>query len=620
MTGRRRGRTVDSSGSQKRRHRVGAQKSAPHEQSFDRHEETPDDTNARSNQADLAAVKERQRQAWASGDFAVVAARIVLVAEQLCDTADLRAGWRVLDVATGSGNAAIAAARHGCTAVGVDYVPALLEAGRRRAAAEGLAVELLEGDAESLPFPDACFDAVTSVFGCMFAPDHARAAAELLRVCRPGGTIALAAWTPDGFIGELFRTVAAHVPPPAGVPSPMLWGTEAHLRELLGEGIAWLEVAERTFTFRFESAEDFVDVLPHLVRADPQGLRGARRQRPRRPRARPRRARRPVRPARCRRDRDPGDLHRGRGDHPLSPAAASPRRPESPFDREGEPMTAHAPAHDAIHARLELPVRPRVGAGTYGLDVGRSTWLTTEEWRAALDRLQLGPGSRTLDVACGSGGPALELARTTGAAVVGVDRTARRSRGRTSGHGATVSECSPASSTPIQARPLPFADDSFDAVTCIDAICHVPNRFAVLREWHRVLKRGGHVLFTDPLVVTGAFSSEEIALRASIGFFGFSLLDEDIRLVRQPDSTTSGSRTRPAASSRWRSAGSRCGHATAPSWSRTRARRPSPGTQRFLSTVHTLAREQRLSRFTSHARATAARTEPQIGTRARGDG
>ena len=208
---------------------------------------------------DLAAVKQRQQQAWASGDFAVVASKIVLVAEQLVDTADLHAGWRVLDVATGSGNAAIAAARHGCSAVGVDYVPSLLESGRMRAAAEGLDVELLEGDAEALPFPDGSFDAVTSVFGSMFAPDHAQAASELARVCRPGGTIALASWTPDGFIGELFRTVARHVPPPAGVQSPMLWGTEPHLRELFGERICSLETAERTFTFRFRSAEEFVD-------------------------------------------------------------------------------------------------------------------------------------------------------------------------------------------------------------------------------------------------------------------------------------------------------------------------------------------------------------------------
>ncbi len=208
---------------------------------------------------DLAAVKQRQQQAWASGDFAVVASRIVLVAEQLCDTADLHAGWRVLDVATGSGNAAIAAARHGCSAIGVDYVPALLEAGRMRVAAEGLDVELLEGDAEALPFPDGSFDAVTSVFGAMFAPDHAQAASELIRVARPGGTIALASWTPDGFIGELFRTVAKHVAPPAGVQSPMLWGTESHLRALFGERICSLETAERTFTFRFRSAEEFVD-------------------------------------------------------------------------------------------------------------------------------------------------------------------------------------------------------------------------------------------------------------------------------------------------------------------------------------------------------------------------
>jgi ubiquinone/menaquinone biosynthesis C-methylase UbiE len=208
---------------------------------------------------DLAAVKQRQQQAWSSGDFHVVAARIVLVAEQLCDAADLYAGWRVLDVATGSGNAAIAAARLGCTAVGVDYVPTLLERGRQRAAVEGLDVELLDGDAEALPFADASFDAVTSVFGSMFAPDHAKAASELLRVCRPGGTIALASWTPDGFIGELFRTVAKHVPPPPGVASPMLWGTEAHLRELFDDEIQSLSVTERTFSFRFRSAEEFVD-------------------------------------------------------------------------------------------------------------------------------------------------------------------------------------------------------------------------------------------------------------------------------------------------------------------------------------------------------------------------
>ena len=206
---------------------------------------------------DLEAIKQRQQQAWSSGDYTAVAAKIVLVAEQLCDAADLHAGWRVLDVATGNGNAAIAAARHGCTVVGIDYVPALLERGRERAAAERLDVELLEADEEALPFPEASFDAVVSVFGSMFAPDHGRTAGEMLRVCRPGGTIAVASWSPDGFIGELFRTIGKYVPPPAGLRSPMLWGTEDHLRELFGGGIASLAAAQRTFTFRFRSAEEF---------------------------------------------------------------------------------------------------------------------------------------------------------------------------------------------------------------------------------------------------------------------------------------------------------------------------------------------------------------------------
>ena len=167
---------------------------------------------------------------WASGDFSVVAARIALISEQLADSADIRAGSRVLDVATGSGNAAIAGGRSGASVLGVDYVPALLEHARLRVAGEGLDVEFTDGDAENLPVPDHSFDTVLSVVGTMFAPDHARTAAEMVRVCRPGGTIALASWTPEGFIGEMLRTIAAHVPPPAGVRSPLLWGTEAHLR------------------------------------------------------------------------------------------------------------------------------------------------------------------------------------------------------------------------------------------------------------------------------------------------------------------------------------------------------------------------------------------------------
>jgi SAM-dependent methyltransferase len=215
-------------------------------------------TASRSPAADLAAIKGRQRATWASGDYAAVAARIPLVAELLVDRADLAAGSRVLDVATGSGNAALAAARSGCTVVGLDYVPALLDRAGLRAAAEGLAIELVEGDAEALPFADASFDAVLSVFGVMFAPDQERAAAELLRVCRPGGTVALASWAPDGFLGDLFRTIGAHVPPPAGLASPMAWGDRDHLAGLLGDGVG-VTATERVYTFRFPSPEAFVD-------------------------------------------------------------------------------------------------------------------------------------------------------------------------------------------------------------------------------------------------------------------------------------------------------------------------------------------------------------------------
>jgi SAM-dependent methyltransferase len=214
-------------------------------------------TTTQTSQPDLAAVKRRQQQMWASGDYAAVAARITVMAEHLAEVANLRPGDRVLDVATGSGNAALAAARYGCEVTGVDYVPGLLERGRARAAAEALEVTFAEGDAEDLAFPDASFDAVLSCLGVMFAPDQERAAAELVRVCRPGGTIALANWTPSGFIGHLLKTVSRHVPPPAGVKPPPLWGTEERLRELLGDGVSRLEVTPRTFVFRFRSPEEF---------------------------------------------------------------------------------------------------------------------------------------------------------------------------------------------------------------------------------------------------------------------------------------------------------------------------------------------------------------------------
>src|SRR4051812_40502582 len=213
---------------------------------------------ATTTQPDLSLVKARQQQTWASGDFAVVASRIVLASELLAESADLHAGWRVLDVACGNGNATLAAARSGTTAIGVDYVPGLVESARARAVTEGLDAEFHVGDAEALPFGDNEFDAVLTVFGAMFAPDHGRTAAEMVRVTKPGGRIALASWTPDGFIGQMFRIVSGYVTPPAGIASPLLWGTAEHLTTLFGAHVAEVTSTERVCTFRFTSAEGFV--------------------------------------------------------------------------------------------------------------------------------------------------------------------------------------------------------------------------------------------------------------------------------------------------------------------------------------------------------------------------
>jgi ubiquinone/menaquinone biosynthesis C-methylase UbiE len=210
---------------------------------------------------DLAAVKARQQATWASGDYSIIGATLQIVAESLCEAIELRAGERVLDVAAGTGNAAIAAARRWCEVVATDYVPALLERGRERAVAEGLTVDFREGDAESLPLPDGSFDVVLSTFGGMFAPDHSRTAGELLRVCRPGGRIGLANWTPDGFIGQLFKTVGRYVPPPPGLQSPALWGSEAWLRELFGDQIAAFKATRKHFVFRYRSAQHWLETF-----------------------------------------------------------------------------------------------------------------------------------------------------------------------------------------------------------------------------------------------------------------------------------------------------------------------------------------------------------------------
>jgi SAM-dependent methyltransferase len=208
---------------------------------------------------DLAAIKQRQQQAWAAGDFAMIGSAITIVSESLCEAADLRAGQRVLDVATGSGNTAIAAARRWCDVVGVDYVPALLERARQRAAGERLPALFQDGDAENIPFADASFDVVLSTFGSMFAPDQEKAARELLRVCRPGGKIGMANWTPDSFIGEMFRVNSRFVPPPPGLQPPLLWGTEERLRALFAEGISNLQAVRRDFVWRYRSANHWIE-------------------------------------------------------------------------------------------------------------------------------------------------------------------------------------------------------------------------------------------------------------------------------------------------------------------------------------------------------------------------
>ena len=210
---------------------------------------------------DFTAIKNRQQATWASGDFAIIGTTLQIVGESLAEAADVRAGERVLDVAAGNGNATLAAAHRFAEVTSTDYVPALLEKGRERARAEGLAVKFQVADAEQLPFEDGSFDVVLSTFGAMFAPEHDRTAREMLRVLRNGGRIGMANWTPEGFIGRLFKVVGAHVPPVAGLKSPALWGTEPHLVELFGTRAAQIRCERRHFNFRYRSAAHWLQVF-----------------------------------------------------------------------------------------------------------------------------------------------------------------------------------------------------------------------------------------------------------------------------------------------------------------------------------------------------------------------
>jgi ubiquinone/menaquinone biosynthesis C-methylase UbiE len=209
---------------------------------------------------DLAAVKARQQTAWGSGDYAIVGTTLQIVGEMLCEAVDLRSGQRVLDVAAGNGNATLAAARRFADVTSTDYVGALLERGRERAKAERLPVTFQEADAEDLPFGDASFDVVLSTFGVMFTPHQERAARELLRVCKPGGKIGLANWTPESFIGQLFKTLGKYVPPAAGVKSPALWGAKAHLEMLFGTG-GMVATTGQHFAFRYKSPEHMLEIF-----------------------------------------------------------------------------------------------------------------------------------------------------------------------------------------------------------------------------------------------------------------------------------------------------------------------------------------------------------------------
>jgi SAM-dependent methyltransferase len=213
---------------------------------------------------DFTAIKQRQQATWGSGDYAAIGTTLQIVGETLAEAADVRADQIVLDVAAGNGNASLAAARRYAIVTSTDYVQSLLDKGRARAEAEALQIRFDLADAEALPYADASFDVVLSTFGVMFTPDHRRAASEMLRVLRPGGRIAMANWTPGGFIGRLFKVIGAHVSPPAGVQPPSLWGNESHIVELFGPQAAQIRCERRHFNFRYRSAAHFVQVFRDL--------------------------------------------------------------------------------------------------------------------------------------------------------------------------------------------------------------------------------------------------------------------------------------------------------------------------------------------------------------------
>ena len=286
---------------------------------------------------DFEAIKTKQQATWGTGNYAAIATQVQLASDLLCETAGVRAGSRLLDVACGSGNASIAAARRGCEVTGIDYVPSLLERARIRTEAEGFEAEYIEADAEQLPLEDGSFDTVLSVFGVMFTPNQERTAAELVRVCRPGGMIAVANWTPTGFIGGIFKIIGSHVPPPAGLRSPLEWGTEERVTELYGDAASKVWSNEQDRDVQVPLARALRRCLPHVLRADSQGVRGARRGRAGGAEQRSARAHPRERPSRGHgHDRGAVDLPRGR----RNPSVGVVRRQPESDRRRGDACVA----------------------------------------------------------------------------------------------------------------------------------------------------------------------------------------------------------------------------------------------------------------------------------------